>query len=49
MTPEQALQILDRVLANLQLNRQDHAVLQQALQTLYNLAVKKDDGPKTGE
>jgi hypothetical protein len=35
MNVEQAYQTLDKVLASLQLNRQDHYLLQQALQLLY--------------
>jgi len=34
MTPENALQILDRLTANMQLSRQDHQVVMQAVETL---------------
>lgn len=43
MNIDQANQIIDKVLASLQLNRQDHAVLQQALQLLYAKAMDNDE------
>ena len=47
MTINQARDILDKVLANLQMTRQDHAVLQQALGLLY--AKAKDNQDATQE
>ena len=44
MNIQQARDILDKVLANLQMTRQDHETLRQALQLLYTTAQdKKDD------
>jgi hypothetical protein len=43
MNINQARDILDKVLANLQMTRQDHAVLQQALQLLYAKAKDNQD------
>ncbi len=34
MTPQEALQILDQLVANSQLNRQTHIAAQEAVQTL---------------
>jgi len=44
MTVDQAYQVLDRVIASLQLNRQEHSTLQQALQLL--LTTAKDSQEK---
>jgi len=52
MNITQARDILDKVLANLQMTRQDHVVLQQALGLLYTTAKdnqEKDDGGTNGE
>ena len=43
MNINQARDILDKVLANLQMTRQDHAVLQQALGLLYAKAKDGED------
>ena len=43
MNIQQARDILDKVLANLQMTRQDHTVLQQALGLLYAKAKDKEN------
>lgn len=46
MTPEQALQILDRAVSLLQLGREDHARLQQAVIVLEK-EIDENDTKKT--
>lgn len=40
MTPQQAIEILDKVTSNVQLNRQEHTTVVQALQVLQGLIPK---------
>ncbi len=46
MTTDQALQLLDGAIAGMTLNRKDHAMLQQAIQTLAQAVAPK---PETDE
>ena len=46
MTPEQALQILDNACAQIQLNRADHAKVQECVALLRTFIAKKSKRPK---
>lgn len=46
MTPEQAINILDQATAQISASRQDHAVIQQAIQVLREMLPTGEDATK---